>query len=127
MKSQLENVKRAVFNVQRLENDLSHKLQIIASGGSLTYYDPLYVQQQEQLTITDGQIQLDVIPDQPQVSSIVQTQQLLEREIRLFISSPFKDMQKERDYIVNILSFPFQFLPKGTRIELFTRLDFFFP
>lgn len=90
LRSQLQNVQRAITNIQKMEMDIRRELNLISTSSNL---------------LDDGnQLDIGQKPNEPTKKILFREQ--FEREIRLFISSPFRDMREERDLIV-ILSFFF--------------------
>ncbi|KAH3742581.1 Tetratricopeptide repeat protein [Pelomyxa schiedti] len=86
LRGQLQNVRRSIVNIQQTEIDLRTQLA----------------------QLTDMKIMEEPsIEDKAAIQEIVQTekprpakQEEFEREIRIFISSPFRDMKEEREKIV---------------------------
>lgn len=112
IRSQLENVRRTVLQVQQIENDLSTKLDYIAGGNTLPYEE---FKQKRRTLLQNSQNEQETGEDTDDTeipySSMITNQLLLDREIRLFVSSPFVDMQKERDILVmNSILFPYQLI-----------------
>lgn len=104
IRSQLENLRRTLCHVQKVESDLQQQLDHIAQGHLLPYRSQHTLPSStssETGSLESGEDGLSSSPDSKEDGppSVVDTEQF-EREIRLFISSPFLDMQEERDYLV---------------------------
>jgi len=107
LRSQLQNVQRAIVNIQRMEEELRQQLQMVdmplsastfgalvpaaaAAGGAATGGG---------LSESTAQAPAATIADM--WDSIVHSlEEHDDREIRIFVSSPFRDMQEERDQFV---------------------------
>jgi hypothetical protein len=94
LRSQLQNVQRAIVNIQQMELELRQQLQMI---------DMPLVPPQPMHALTTSQ--------QPSLAESTTSMANLidmawdrakddDREIRIFVSSPFRDMQEERDQFV---------------------------
>lgn len=108
IRSQLENVRRTVLQVQEIEIELSSKLDYIASGKTLPYEE---FKQQRRIVGSNETNNNNQDDDEEEIeintsdskNSMVTNENLLDREIRLFISSPFVDMQNERNILVKLV------------------------
>lgn len=96
LSSQLANVRRAVANIQQMETELRAQLENVAAGRAPAFPNELGDSSRDvtQPTSAGG----EVLP--PVLAQLPKTVRRNKREIRLFISSPFTDMQNERDLLV---------------------------
>jgi len=83
---------------------LTSKLEYIASGNTLPYEEFARRTNPALLQGSEEQLEGEDEEEQETDNSVMRDQnELLDREIRLFISSPFVDMKLERDYLVKLV------------------------
>jgi len=109
LSGQLLNLHRAIQNIQRMEVDIKNQLQSVA-GVDLVALQKQYALDNDIEEDYSGEEQVgeDEFEEEPDEIPAAQIQHklskkgLLDREIRLFIASPFRDMQGERDQLVPV-------------------------
>ncbi|KAF2077076.1 hypothetical protein CYY_001643, partial [Polysphondylium violaceum] len=128
LRCQLDNLKRAIANIQTMESILLRRLSTITDdkqmlsqlymttnfpeSGISSAFSPEYLEGADNSSSAYGSsIQSDVeddddeddIADINDATSSTPKDEFDDREIRIFISSPFKDMQLDRDQIVKVV------------------------
>eukprot|EP01132_Coremiostelium_polycephalum_P008646 gene8646-10643_t len=118
LKSQLANIKRAVANIQTIETILLKKLSVL-SEENLDHLFLTNVESSSGQNIDGSDSQTEISSeffsddeddgagsddeDYDRLSASIKREEFADRELRIFISSPFKDMQLDRDQIVKLV------------------------
>ena len=106
LRSQLQNVQRAIVNIQRMEEELRQQLQMVDMPLSASTFGALVPAAAAGGATTGGGLsestaQAPAATIADMWDSIVHSlEEHDDREIRIFVSSPFRDMQEERDQFV---------------------------
>lgn len=110
LSGQLLNLHRAIQNIQRMEVDLKNQLQAVA-GVDIVALQKQYaldndIEEDYNSEEHDEQTEDEEEPVEVPAAQRAKTTKkaLLDREIRLFIASPFRDMQSERDLLVRTVA-----------------------
>jgi hypothetical protein len=101
LSSQLANVRRAVANIQHMEAEIRSQLDAVAAGRPLTFSgDSATGKSEDGALAQSSSAQSSSEATSQTLTQMPKTVRRSSREIRLFISSPFTDMQAERDLLV---------------------------